>query len=155
MEMCIGTLAQVIDGSFKGPNLSSDISVLRDVINGLYYVHSAKLVHRNIKPENILVSKDARMKLSDLSFADRITYGSCCWMAQEVLEMLVIARAFGADNGKNIKLKVPPSSDIFSAGCVFFVFLTRGVHPFGDECIEQIHNIRKNRPVNIESKTNL
>ena len=153
--MCVGTLAQVIDGSYKGPNLPSDVSVLHDITNGLHYIHTEKLVHRNIKPENIMISKNGRMKLSDLSYADSNNHGSCCWMAQESLEMLLIARAFGADNSKNFKLKVTPSCDIFSAGCVFFVFLTRaigGIHPFGNEFIEQLCNVRKGDPVNIESK---
>lgn len=59
MEMCIGTVAQVIDGSYKGLNLSSDFSALRDLAMELHYIHLEKLIHRNVKPENILISKDA------------------------------------------------------------------------------------------------
>lgn len=156
MEMCVGTLAQVIDGSFKGPNLPSDISVLREITSGLLYIHSENLVHRNIKPENILISKDGRMKVSDLSFADCLTHGSCCWVAHELLEMMTTASCKLKEKSElSISWKVKPSSDIFSAGCVFFVFLTRGVggvHPFGNDYIEQSHNIRKNLPVNVECK---
>ncbi len=42
-------------------------------------------------------------------------------------------------------------SDIFSTGCVFFYFIKRGTHPFGeDELI--LTNIRNDNPVNSPSE---
>ena len=151
--MCVGTLAQVIDGSYKGPKLPSDVSVLRDIASGIYYIHMEKMIHRNIKPDNILISKDARIKISDIGYADSIIHGGNCWLSPE---MLAITR-IGEKSDRSISRKVTHSSDIFSAGCVFFFFLTRrvgGVHPFGNDYIEQSHNIRKNHPVNAECKLN-
>ena len=165
MEMCVGTLAQVIDGSYKGPNLPPDVLVFRDIAKWLHYIHSAKLMHLNIRPENILISKDARIKISDFSFVCSTTRSNNCWLAPEILEMMSIGRTRGTQgDNKNVSWKVAPSSDIFSAGCVFFFYFTRGVgrggcagqvggfHPFGNGFAEQSNNIRKNFPVNVEGK---
>ena len=121
--MCVGTLAQVVDLTYKGPDLPSEVSVFRDIASGLHYIHTAKLMHLNIKPENILISKDARIKVSDLGFFGRSTRSDNCWLAPEVLEILSIGRTRVTRSDKNISWKVTPSSDIFSAGCVFFFLL--------------------------------
>ncbi|OBX03698.1 protein kinase [Gallibacterium genomosp. 3] len=41
------------------------IFILKEVLNGVNYLHSRNFLHRDIKPENILKFKDGRFKLSD------------------------------------------------------------------------------------------
>ncbi|XP_046460948.1 serine/threonine-protein kinase/endoribonuclease IRE1-like isoform X2 [Daphnia pulex] len=150
LELCAGTLSEVIENSYKGPALPSDKMVLYQIADGLDYIHSNKLIHRDIKPENILISMAGKMKLSDFGLSKQIsTRGTCSisgikgtllWMAPEFFE--------------NIE-KATPKCDIFPCGCVFFVFLTRengGIHPFGDtnDPLQIQFNIREGKPVNIE-----
>jgi hypothetical protein len=42
-----------------------------------------------------------------------------------------------------------PNQDIFSAGCICFFFLERGVHPFGGDSSSILENIKKRNPVNL------
>ncbi len=51
----------------KGLRLSEDaISyILREVLAGLSYMHSASLLHRDVKGQNVLLTGEARVKLID------------------------------------------------------------------------------------------
>ena len=47
--------------------------------------------------------------------------------------------------------------DVFAAGCLFFYYITRGLHPFEDpDGLESILiNIKKKKAVSLKSKVNL
>jgi serine/threonine-protein kinase/endoribonuclease IRE1 len=122
--------------------MPSDDIVLYPIANGLHYIHSQNLVHRDVKPDNILISMTTpvRMKLSDFGFVKKTSprgtfsqqsglKGTLNWMAPEMLELL-------NDVSRDTSSKEIPHGtiqcDIFAAGCVFFYFLTRGIHPFGN-----------------------
>ena len=51
----------------KGLNLGEKIDIMKQVANGIVYLHSESVVHRDIKPDNILVLHDCKVtaKLSD------------------------------------------------------------------------------------------
>ena len=157
MELCSASLFQVIEKTYNGPPLPPDNDVMFQMANGLYYIHSQNLVHGNIKPENILISMDGQMKLSEFGLRkprEEKCYisglkGTLLWMAPECLP----------SKRDETNTKRNPESDVFSCGCVYFVFLTREngrIHPFGDIIDHlQIHvNIREGKPINIHSMFN-
>ena len=45
--------------------------ILKDMLKALPYLHSKNIVHRDLKLENILISKDMRIKLIDFGFAKK------------------------------------------------------------------------------------
>ncbi len=153
LELCAGTLGDVIDKTYNGPALPSDSRVLYEITNGLDYIHSNKLIHRDIKPENILVSLTGHMKLSDFGLSKQISNQGTCSMSG-----IKGTRSWIAPEFYDIVEKATPKCDVFPCGCVFFVFLTRdngGIHPFGDtnDPLQIQINIREGKPVNIESKS--
>lgn len=40
-------------------------TILRDVANGLHYLHTIRIIHRDIKPDNIVISVDGVVKIVD------------------------------------------------------------------------------------------
>lgn len=60
MELCQSDLDLYIHGN--GPR---DVEMMLQVTRGLKYLHSIKIVHGDIKPQNILISLDGLPKLAD------------------------------------------------------------------------------------------
>ncbi|KAK4004063.1 hypothetical protein OUZ56_005806 [Daphnia magna] len=162
LELCAGTLTDYCEKNYSEPELPPDELVLYQIANGLHYIHSRNLVHRDIKPENILISMTTpvQMKVSDLSFVKKTREdifsqskirGTLQWMAPERLKVLI--------DTENKSAELPDGtikSDTFSSGCVFFYFLTRGIHPFGKNKVSAPANILLNKPEEIVSyKQNL
>lgn len=66
-----------------------------DIVNGLEYLHSLHVAHRDIKPDNLLVADDGTVKICDFSVSqsfedndDRLTYsaGSPVFLSPELCE---------------------------------------------------------------------
>jgi serine/threonine protein kinase len=66
LEICIGTVQNYIDGDEKlTGKMPSEIEALWQMADGLAYIHSKNIVHRDIKPDNVLISSSFVIKISD------------------------------------------------------------------------------------------
>jgi serine/threonine protein kinase len=156
LELCAGTLTDYCEKKYNGP-MPPDGLVLYQIANGLHYIHSRKLVHRDVKPDNILISitTPVQMKLSDFGYVKKTSprgtftqsglKGTLHWMAPEILELLNHSR----DSTTEELPRGTIQSDTFAAGCVFIYFLTRGTHPFGSNSFEIPVNILNNNPIEL------
>ncbi len=121
----------------------------RQMCAALAYAHDKKIIHRDVKPNNFLLTKTGQIKLSDFGLvsvmseakltADGRTLGTVQYMSPEQIR------------GK------PPlthSSDIYSLGCVFFEMLT-GQPPFtGENPAPILHAHLKQDPPSISTFNN-
>ena len=73
LELCDGTLDEVINGNYKGAPLPPDREVLYQIADGLHHIHKNNIKHWNIQPNNILISKDSIIKISGFSFCKETT----------------------------------------------------------------------------------
>jgi len=106
------------------------------MVEAIKYCHDMKIIHRDLKLENILFSNDSKTQIKIVDFgiagmfagahSERSDAGSLLYIAPEVLTK--------EDNRAN------PMLDIWSIGCIFY-YLLSGVHPFEYETQEEI--IRK------------
>ena len=92
-------------------------------MNGLEYLHSWNIVHRDIKSGNILANINGIVKLGDFGSAKLLNethlntfIGTACWMAPEVIEKSGYERF----------------ADIWSLGCTVYEMLD-GNSPFKDQ----------------------
>jgi serine/threonine-protein kinase/endoribonuclease IRE1 len=142
--------------------MPSDKEVLLQMATGLQYIHSQNLIHRDVKPGNILISGDrpSVLKWSDFGLSKYIInkkdeenntedwsfpQGTEGWMAPE---MIRIGEKFNDEDNSN----VGQECDIFSLGCVFYFFLFSASHPFGNKSHERKMNVMAGNPINFKSK---
>lgn len=122
MELIRGeTLAQHLRRERMAP--SDSFAILDQLLDAVGYAHAQGVVHRDIKPDNIFLTNDGRVKLADFGIA-RMD-GSMATIAGSVLGTpgyMSPEQATGGD--------VDQRSDIFSVGVVAYE-LFAGRNPFG------------------------
>ncbi|CAL9077171.1 unnamed protein product [Musa acuminata var. zebrina] len=98
----------------------------RHILNGLIYLHSKKIMHRDIKGANLLVNVNGVVKLADFGMAKHLSgaapthslKGSPFWMAPEMLQATM-----------NKEIGYDLAVDIWSLGCTIIEMFT-GKHPW-------------------------
>jgi eukaryotic-like serine/threonine-protein kinase len=116
------TLKELLRDSGRFPPATT-LEIMAGVLDGLAAAHRSGIVHRDVKPENVLVTADGRLKVADFGLARALTaaghtrtgllIGTVAYVPPEQVE--------GGATG--------PRGDVYSAGVMFFELLT-GRQPF-------------------------
>jgi serine/threonine-protein kinase len=104
-------------------------AVLRPVLGGLAAAHRAGLVHRDVKPENVLISDDGEVKIADFGLV-RAVAAAGITSASVILGTAAYLSPEQVRDGD-----ASPRSDVYSAGIMTYELLT-GRTPFtGDSAL--------------------
>ncbi|CAH8854493.1 unnamed protein product [Trichobilharzia szidati] len=49
------------------------IEYFKDILNGVQYLHSVKIIHRDLNPSNMLITDDNHLKITDFSISVEFT----------------------------------------------------------------------------------
>ena len=139
MELIKGeSMQDVLDRT--GPLSIADASLVTLVAaEALQHAHELKMIHRDIKPDNILVTTDGQIKVADLGLAKA---------TDEDMSMTQSGTGLGTphymppEQARNAK-HVDSRSDIYALGCTMYHFLTGGVPFAGESVVELIMNKEK------------
>mmetsp|Transcript_31805 Transcript_31805/g.77512 ORF Transcript_31805/g.77512 Transcript_31805/m.77512 type:complete len:941 (-) Transcript_31805:66-2888(-) len=179
LEKCEMTLHQYVTNkriwSVEGGRNAVDgklLQTVKGVISGVRQLHDLNVVHRDLKPRNILLDKKNRPKIGDMglgkklskhrsSFETRVC-GSVGWQPPEMISIRFDDKSLDpeydspkcpqksgidADDTNTSSFgssRLTKSVDVFSAGCIIYYVLTHGKHPFGPEP-DREHNIIRNK----------
>ncbi|XP_053159458.1 serine/threonine-protein kinase STK11 isoform X2 [Hemicordylus capensis] len=141
MEYCVCGMQEMLDSvpEKKFPVFQAH-GYFCQLIDGLEYLHSQGIVHKDIKPGNLLLTTNGTLKISDLGVAEalhpfaeddmcRTSQGSPAFQPPEI--------ANGLDTFSGFKV------DIWSAGVTLYN-ITTGLYPFeGDNIYKLFENIGK------------
>jgi serine/threonine-protein kinase len=100
--------------------------ILCQVLDGLRYAHERAIVHRDVKPPNILVSKAGRKlrsKLSDFGLAKNFENAGFSGMTRE--GEIRGSLPFMAPEQVMCCRDAKPAADVYSAGATLYYFLTK------------------------------
>jgi beta-lactam-binding protein with PASTA domain/tRNA A-37 threonylcarbamoyl transferase component Bud32 len=102
------------------------LDIMTGVLDGLAAAHASGIVHRDVKPENVLLTTDGRLKVADfgLARAQAATGQTRAGLLIGTVAYLPPEQVTGDSTG--------PRSDVYSAGVMLFELLT-GRQPFSGD----------------------
>ena len=137
--------------------LTEVIDIMSQLTDGLAHAHEAYIIHRDIKPQNIMIEDNGRIKITDFGIA----------MALNSTQLTQTNSVMGSvhylppeqANGKGSTVK----SDIYSLGILMYELLTGSVPFKGDTAVEialkhmkeKIPSVRKQNPTIPQSVENI
>ncbi len=116
----LGLVMEYVDGhdleellAVAEPDIPSSLLLAQDICTALAAAHAHGIVHGDLKPANVLVSRQGRIQLTDFGVAFRDGGGSASALSPEQVRGEALT----------------PASDLFALGCLLYRLLT-GRHPF-------------------------
>lgn len=141
--VCAGTLkSHTSPGTLLGMQRVADITF--KVSHALDYAHSQGLLHRDVKPANILLTQDGTPKVSD--------FGSCYQLDKESTQVLEVGTLPFMPPEQFAGAEPNVQTDIYALGVTAYQLLT-GAYPFsGENQASIIYQKTFEEPVPISSR---
>jgi serine/threonine protein kinase len=125
---------------------STAASIFLQVARGLAYAHAQGVVHRDVKPGNILVMDDGRAKVLDMGLA-----GSTLEAEAVRLGRIVGTMDYIAPEQIRSPDDVGPAADLYALGCTLYFALTGSVPFPGGTHQEKMQRHLHDRPRPVQS----
>lgn len=115
MPLVGNDLAAILDDPKAQPFHETEVkTLLQQLLGALSFCHEHCLIHRDVKPSNLLISDDGILKLADFGLSRHIYQGQCCTVNVASLwyraPELLMQRNFSSYSF---------GIDMWAAGCVF------------------------------------
>jgi serine/threonine-protein kinase len=114
--------------------------IIRQLLDGLDYAHGQGVIHRDVKPSNILVNDDGRIKISDFGIA-RLDSSTLTQVGE------IMGSPGYMSPEQFIGSEIDARSDIYSAAVIAYELLA-GRKPFTGSGLEIMRQAVNERPVN-------
>ncbi|XP_041347923.1 serine/threonine-protein kinase 36-like isoform X2 [Gigantopelta aegis] len=133
-----GELFQILEDDGNLPEEQVQ-TIACQLVSALFYLHSHRILHRDMKPQNILLGKDGVVKLCDFGFARAMSFntlvltsikGTPLYMSPELVE----------------EKPYDHTADLWALGCILYELFT-GTPPFFTTSIFQLVNMIIKDPV--------
>lgn len=135
LELCIASLNDYVEQKELQMNVNLSLKdILKQATDGLAHLHASKIVHRDMKPQNVLITMasqrgEMRAVISDFGLCKRVQPG------KNSISRGIASGLAGTDGWIAPEVLISSSTsypvDIFSLGCIFYYVLSSGTHPFG------------------------
>ena len=111
-------------------NLNEAIDIMLQLASGIACAHDSFIIHRDIKPQNVLILEDGRVKITDFGIAMALNSNELTQTNSVMGSVHYLPPEQASGSGSTIK------SDIYSLGILMFELLTGKVPFKGDNAVE-------------------
>lgn len=109
----------------------ASIEIIKQVASALSLAHRNHIIHRDVKPHNIMITKDGMAKLADFGIAKAVSDST---LATETSRVIGSVHYFSPEQARGAY--VDERSDIYSLGIVLYEMLTGQVPFDGDNPVQ-------------------
>ncbi|XP_073085286.1 serine/threonine-protein kinase TAO1-like isoform X2 [Manis javanica] len=143
MEYCSGSVSDLLEFHKMQLQEMEISAIIHGALQGLAYLHSCAMIHRDIKAGNILLTPGGQVKLADFGFASMASsaksfVGTPHWMAPEI----ILGR-----NEEQYDSKV----DVWSLGITCIEIAERDPPLFAMNAKRALYHITRNNPPTLQS----
>ncbi|XP_032902181.1 serine/threonine-protein kinase TAO1 isoform X3 [Amblyraja radiata] len=143
MEYCLGSASDLLEVHKKPLQEIEIAAITHGALQGLAYLHSHNMIHRDIKAGNILLTEPGQVKLADFGSASIVSpansfVGTPYWMAPEV----ILAMDEGQYDGK---------VDVWSLGITCIELAERKPPLFNMNAMSALYHIAQNESPALQS----
>ncbi|XP_023646970.1 serine/threonine-protein kinase TAO2 isoform X2 [Paramormyrops kingsleyae] len=143
MEYCLGSASDLLEVHKKPLQEVEIAAITHGALQGLAYLHSHNMIHRDVKAGNILLTEPGQVKLGDFGSASIVApansfVGTPYWMAPEV----ILAMDEGQYDGK---------VDVWSLGITCIELAERKPPLFNMNAMSALYHIAQNESPVLQS----
>lgn len=122
------------------------LTAIRDVAMALAYAHSEGIVHRDIKPQNILIDHSGHVFLTDFGLARELLSDT---KLTESGTIMGTASYLSPEQARGDTKRVGTQSDVYSLGATLYTLLT-GMVPFaGNDLVTVVQDVLTKTPMSV------
>jgi WD40 repeat protein len=137
-----GSLAGKLAGGPLAPREAA--ALVASLAAAVHYAHGLGVVHRDLKPGNVLLTADGTPKVTDFGLAKRVDLGPGLTQTGMVLGTPAYMAPEQAEGRIN---EIGPAVDVYALGAILYELLT-GRAPFrGVSALETLEQVRTREPV--------
>ena len=143
MEYVVGgSLAQKVDGQPQDPPRSA--SLVEMVARAMHAAHESGVIHRDLKPLNVLLTADGVPKVSDFGLAKRLESDSSYSHTGDIMGTPTY---MSPEQASGRSCEAGRRSDVYSMGAVLYTLLTGRPPLQGPSPMETLELVRTKEPV--------
>ena len=110
------------------------------IVRAVLFIHSASIIHRDMKPSNILLNENCEVKICDFGLSRSLSA-----QAGEDLTEYVVTRFYRAPEVMLSSHEYTNAVDVWSIGCTFAEIVSKKVLFPGENYIDQVNLIIEKR----------
>jgi serine/threonine protein kinase/cytochrome c-type biogenesis protein CcmH/NrfG len=140
MELLEGQELRQIIADRKIADLEDKLSIIAQICDGLDFAHQKGIVHRDVKPSNILVLRNGQVKILDFGIAHIEGTGTGLTRAGVIMGTIRYMAP------EQVRGRADQRADIFSLGAVCYELITYGPAFAGEDPMEILEQLRTQDP---------
>ncbi len=123
LEFCPQNLQNFIEDNKYSNKNEELVKIIYQIAEGMKYIHFKKVIHRDLKPTNIMIMSDGTVKICDFGISKLMT------IEEQTMTRGVGSQKFMAPEIINEEDYYDEKVDVYSFGVLLFFIMTGGLLP--------------------------